>query len=85
MATGDEEISAAIERRRRFARRMRSGESPEQHLARFLQLQRKLLELVQASPGGGLHFVRRNLQSRRVEEIDGEWRPVSPDRRADQA
>ena len=85
MATGDEEISAAIERRRRFARRMRSGESPEQRLARFVQLQRKSLELLLASPWGAQHFVRRNLQSRRVEEIDGEWRPVSPDRRADQA
>ncbi|MHB8899500.1 MAG: hypothetical protein ACYC6Y_12190 [Thermoguttaceae bacterium] len=80
MAIGDEEISAAIERRRRFARRMRGGESPEQRLARFVQLQRKLLELLRTSPRGWHHFVRRNLQSRRVEEIDGQWRPVSPDR-----
>ena len=85
MATGPDDISQAIETRTRFERRLRSKESPEQRIARFIQLQRKSFELLQASPDGYQHFLRRNLQSRRVEVIDGEWRPVSPDRCSDQA
>jgi hypothetical protein len=41
--------------------------------------------LLQTSPDGLQHFLRRNFRSRRAEVIHGEWRPVSPDRRADQA
>ena len=85
MAAGHEDVSSAIERRTRFARRIRSSESPEERLARFIQLQRKSFELLRASPDGFQHFLRRNLQSRRVEVIHGEWRPVSPDRRPRQA
>jgi hypothetical protein len=85
VAVDHDEISLAIETRTRFARRVRSRESPEQRLARFSQLQRELFDLLRASPDGFQHFLRRNLQSRRVEVIDGEWRPVSHDRRADQA
>lgn len=85
MATGYDDISSAIEKRTRFTRGMRSGESPEQRLARFVQLQRRAFELLQASHGGFQHFLRRNLEIRRAEVIDGEWRPVSPDRRSRQA
>ena len=85
MATEHDEVSAAIETRTRFARRVRSNESPEQRIARFIQLQRKSFELLQASPDGFQHFLHRNLQSRRMEVIHGQWRPVSPDRRPDQA
>jgi hypothetical protein len=85
MATEHDEISSAIETRTRFARRLHSRESPEQRLARFVQLQRQSFELLRASPDGFQHFFRRNLQSRRAEVIDGEWRPVSPDRRAHRA
>ena len=85
MATGRDDIISAIETRTHFERRLRSSESPGQRLARFVQLQRRSFELLQASPDGFQHFLRRNLQSRRAEVINGEWRPVSPDRRTDQA
>lgn len=85
MATDHDEISLAIEARTRFARRLRSRESPEERLARFSQLQRELFDLLRASPDGFQHFFRRNLQARRVEVVHGEWRPVSRDRRFDQA
>jgi hypothetical protein len=85
VANQSDEISAAIEKRTRLARRLRSGELAEQRLARFVQLQRKSFELLQSSPDGFQHFLRRNLQCRRVEVIHGHWRPVSPDRRPDQA
>ena len=85
MAAENDDISSAIERRRRFASWMRSNESPEERLRRFIQLQRKSFELLRASPDGFQHFLSRNLQSRRAEVIHGEWRPVSPDRRPRQA
>jgi hypothetical protein len=85
MATDQDEISSAIKSRDHLARRLRSLESPEERLARFAQLQRRLFDLLRASPDGFQHFFRRNLQSRRVEVIHGEWRPVSPDRRPYQA
>lgn len=84
MATGRDDISSAIEARRRFERRLRSSESPEQRLARFVRLQRRSFELLHASPDGFQHFLRRNYRSRRAEVINGEWRPISPDRRSDQ-
>jgi hypothetical protein len=85
VARDHDEISSAIETRTRFARRLRSGESPEERLARFGQLQRELFAVLRASPDGFQRFFRRNLQSRRVEVIHGEWRAVSRDRRPDQA
>ena len=84
MATANEDISAAMEARTRFAHRLRSSESPEQRLARFIRLQRSSFELLRASSDGCQHFLRRNFRSRRVEVIHGEWRPVSPDRYSDQ-
>ena len=85
MATGRDDISTAFETRTHFERRLRGSESPEQRLARFVQLQRRSFELLQASPDGFQHFLRRNFQSRRAEVINGEWRPISRNRRADQA
>lgn len=85
MATDHDDIASAIETRTRFERRLRSNESPEERLARFSRLQRQMFDLLRASPDGYRHFLRRNLQSRRVEVIHGEWRPVSPDRHLDQA
>ncbi len=73
------------ETRTRFERRLRSSESPEQRFARFVQLQRRSFELLQASPDGFQHFLRRNFQSRRAEVSNGVWRPVSSDRHSDQA
>ena len=80
-----DDISSAIDRRRRFANLLRSNESPEERLVRFIQLQRKSFKLLQASSDGFQHFLRRNLKSRRVEVIHGDWRPVSSDRRPRQA
>lgn len=85
MPTDDDAITAAIETRDRFGRHLRENESAEERLARFIQLQRTSYELLQASPKGFQHFLRRNLQSRRAEVIDGQWRPVSPDRRSYEA
>ena len=85
MATDHDEISSAIETRIRFARRLRSRESPEERLARFSQLQRQMFDVLRASPEGFQRFFRRNLQLRRAEVFHGEWRPVSPDRRLGQA
>ncbi len=85
MTTWRDDILAAIETRARFQRQSGNCESPAQRLARFIQLQRGSFELLQTSPDGLQHFLRRNFRSRRAEVIHGEWRPVSPDRRADQA
>jgi hypothetical protein len=81
--TEHDDIASAMETRRRFARRLRGGESPEERLARFVELQRASFALLQASPDGLASFLRRNFRSRRAEVIDGEWRPVSPERRVE--
>lgn len=85
MATDHDAIASAIETRDRLLRRLRSRESPEERLARFCQLQRRMFEVLRASPEGFRHFFRRNLEDRRAEVMDGEWRPVSRDRRFDRA
>ena len=84
MTTGRDDISSAIETRTQFERELRSGESPDQRFARFVQLQRTSFQLLQDSPAGFQHFLRRNFQSRRAEMTNGKWRPVSPDRCSDQ-
>lgn len=84
MTTWDDDISSAIEARTNFQRRLRGVDSYEQRLARFVQLQRGSFELLQASPDGFQHFLRRNFHARRAEVTHGQWRPVSPDRRSDQ-
>ena len=85
MTDSFDEIRSGFEAREQFERRWREGESPEQRLERFLQLQQQAFEILAASPDGFQHFLRRNYQSRRMEVVNGEWRPVSPDRRSDQA
>jgi hypothetical protein len=55
MAANCDEISSAIEIRDRFARTLRSRESPEERLARFSQLQRRMFDLLRASPDGDQH------------------------------
>ncbi len=79
------DITAAIQVRAKFQQRLRDQETPLQRLDRFVRLQQDSFELLRSSPAGLRHFLRRNLRSRRVEVIDGNWRPVSADRRAYEA
>jgi hypothetical protein len=81
MSADNEEIAAAIEARNRFMNRLRSAESPEERMVRFYRLQARAMEVLLSSPEGYQHFLRRNFHARRAEVVDGEWRPVSPDRR----
>ena len=85
MSENSADIAAAVRLRARMQQHVVATESPEQRLARMADLQRASFELLASSPAGWQHFLRRNFASRRVEVIDGIWRPVSPDRRALQA
>jgi len=82
MQSDSERIEEAINIRERYARRMRENRSPGERLAAFKKLQQASFRVLRASPRGYRHFLERNLHSRRVEVIDGEWRPVAPDRRS---
>jgi len=82
MATEHESIKAAIDARNRFQRRRSEQQTPGERLAELARLQQASFRLLRESPQGYEHFLRRNLESRRVEVIDGVWRPVSPARRA---
>lgn len=75
------DITDAIQRRARAEQRSRNQETGEQRLQRLAQLQQASFALLASSPHGLEHFLRRNMASRRVEVIDGNWRPVSADRR----
>jgi len=83
--TDAENINAAINVRSRYMRRVRENRSAGDRLANFAKLQEASFRVLRASPHGYRHFLKRNLYSRRVEVIDGEWRPVSPARRSQQA
>jgi hypothetical protein len=85
MATDNDSINVAINIRSRYMRRMRVSRSASDRLADFAKLQQASFCVLRASPRGYRHFLVRNLRSRRVEVIDGNWRPVSPARRAQQA
>ncbi len=82
MASDHESIEAAILARHRFQRRLSEQRTPGERLAELARLQQASFHLLRESPHGYEHFLRRNLESRRVEVIDGVWRPVSPARRA---
>lgn len=85
MDIDDNDINNAIRLRARAAQRLRSQETGELRLQRLAQLQRVSFELLRSSPSGLEHFLRRNMASRRVEVINGKWRPVSADRRFGEA
>lgn len=80
MTTRNDDIASALAVRDRWRRRLASGETPEQRLMRLSDLHRSAVELLRSSPESWQHFLRRNFKSRRVEVIDGQWRPVSADR-----
>ena len=82
MNTDPVDISAAIQLRSRLQQRLRDQETAEERWTRFVQLQRAAFELLRSSPAGYQNFLRRNMSSRRVEVVNGEWRPVSAARRA---
>lgn len=85
MLTDGDTIGAAILARSRYQRRLCENRSASERLADFAKLQEASFRLLRASPRGYRHFLKRNLNSRRVEVIDGVWRPVSPARRSQQA
>ena len=82
MTTEKDDMDAAINLRTQYMRRLSEKRSPSERLAEFARLQQASFRLLRESPHGYEHFVRRNLESRRVEVVDGVWRPVSPARRA---
>lgn len=84
MLNGREDILAAFEKRRRFIGSFQADRSATQRLADWTHLQQASFQILMSSPDGYRHFVRRNMESRRTEVIDGQWRPVSPARRAQQ-
>ncbi|MFT5527911.1 MAG: hypothetical protein ACI9G1_002322 [Pirellulaceae bacterium] len=74
------EIDVALEARRRLQKQQALSETPEQRMLRFAKLQKRAFETLRSSPGGWEHFLRRNYESRRVREVNGQWIPVSADR-----
>lgn len=83
-ATGSD-VSTALKSRSKAQQHLRKHETAEQRLARFARLQQASMKLLRSSPDGLRHFLRRNMTSRRVEVIDGMWRPISADRGAGEA
>ena len=84
MPTDKENIHAAIDIRTRYMRQVGENRSAGERLADFAKLQQASFRVLRESPHGYRHFLRRNLDSRRAEVIDGVWKPVSPARRAQQ-
>jgi hypothetical protein len=84
MQTDNDRIDEAINIRSRYVRRVRENRSAGDRLAEFKKLQQASFRVLRASPRGYQHFLERNLHSRRVEVIDGEWRPVASARRSQQ-
>ncbi len=79
-----EDLRAAFEKRRRFIERLQANRSAAHRLADWTKLQQASFHILMASPEGYRHFLRRNMESRRTEVINGQWRPVSSARRAQQ-
>ncbi len=84
MSSDSESVHAAISSRSRYMRRVREHRNAGDRLACFAELQKASFRVLRASPRGYRHFLERNLSSRCVKVIDGEWRPVSPARRSQQ-
>jgi len=85
MSSDSASIRAAIDIRTIYMQRLRENRSAGNRLADFAKLQQASLSVLCASPRGYRHFMARNLHSRRVEVINGKWKPVSPARRSQQA
>ncbi len=74
----------AMSLRTKYTNRVHGERSPEQRLGQFTKLQQASFDVLLASPVGYQNYLRRNLLSRRIEVVDGEYQPVSSDRRAQQ-
>jgi hypothetical protein len=85
MPSDNDMIEAAMRTRLRYQRRMTANRTASQRLADFARLQEASFRVLCASPRGYRHFLERNLRARRVEVVDGVWKPVSPARGAQQA
>ncbi|NIL97289.1 MAG: hypothetical protein GTO76_06510 [Planctomycetales bacterium] len=82
MSKHDVSIEQLLAKRARHLRGAAQRDSPHQRMKRFGELQRSSFLLLRSSPHGYQHFLHRNYRSRRAEVVDGQWRPVSADRRA---
>ena len=82
MQSENERIEEAMAARSRYVRRVRENRTVAERLAAFKRIQQASFRVLLASPDGYQHFLKRNMHSRRVEVIDGEWRPLDPARRA---
>jgi len=82
MSTDGDSIDEALDIRRRYTRRVQRNRSVAERLANFKALQLAALRVLRESPEGYRRFLKRNMRSRRVEVIDGEWKPVAPARRS---
>jgi hypothetical protein len=85
MSEKSSDISIAIQARSNAQHHLWEHETAEQRLVRFGRLQQASLKLLRSSPEGLRHFLRRNMTSRRVEVINGMWRPISAHRGAGEA
>jgi hypothetical protein len=84
MSADSENIDLTLQIRSQYLKRVQEQRSAGERLADFARLQQASFRVLRESPRGYEHFLRRNLNSRRAEVIDGVWRPVSPARRAQQ-
>jgi hypothetical protein len=82
MQTESERLEEAMATRSRYMRRVRENRTVDERLAEFRRPQQASFRVLLASPHGYQHFLKRNMNSRRVEVIDGEWIPLAPARRA---
>lgn len=82
MSEENRDLYEQAQRRAKYVARRRAGQTPAERLALLAGLQAASFRLLRSSPQGYEHFLRRNFHSRRAEVIDGQWRPVSPDRSA---
>ena len=73
-------IEDALAKRGRQLRARLQYDSPEERIERFRALQQASFAVLQSSPHGYQHFLRRNYHLRRSEVVDGQWQPVSTDR-----
>ena len=70
-------IEEALAKRDRHLRACVQHDSPQDRIDRFRALQQASFALLQSSPQGYQHFLRRNYHLRRPEVVDGQWQPVS--------
>lgn len=75
-------FAAPLAARDRALRARRQSRSPSENLRAMAEAQQQAFACLEASPDGVDRFIRRNIHNRRARYVDGEWQPVSPDRRS---